>query len=191
MQSSYDGAEHHTAWKRGWVCIPILSFALMISLVLIGWPVSTASQIPLWMHIFYFIGRWIGPDQDQLSNTSGDNRMYRELGIFGLVFGFWWLIYAYLMFVIAKILGIAHPWYGAHGTWLTHSIFPGTVLRWIWFNIPIVTQIQLLGWIPSLDVVIPYCVGSFIPMCISDGIHIYIVDKIGVFDGKRHKRTSE
>lgn len=185
MKSNYDGAEHHAAWKRGWIIIPILSVSLMFSLMFIGWPVSTASQIPLWMHIFYFIGRYLGPDQDQLSSTSGDNRMYRELGIFGLLAGFWWTCYAYLMFMIARLGGFAHPWYGAHGTWLTHSIFPGTVIRWIWFNIPIVFVIWLIKWLPSTDVIIPYIIGSFLPMCISDGIHIYIVDKIGVFDGKR------
>ncbi len=191
MKNSYDGAIHHLWWRRGYIIIAVICGLLMMISSMVNafydGVLFSALQVCIWMHIFYMIGRWIGPDSDQLMMTSGDNRMVRELGIFGIVFGFWWTMYAYLMFAIAKLGGFAHPWYGAHRSWLTHSILPGTAIRLAWFNVPIfilfLAIYKVYEWHPGIQFVIPYCTGSAWAFIVADQIHL-LVDKIGDGYGK-------
>lgn len=127
--------------------------------------------------IQYRLTKYIDPDLDQVGRTKSETRMLDNFGpITGKLFQVYWTIYAGFMNTLATFFGIAHPWYGAHRTWLTHSIFPGTVIRMIWFDLPFVVIWYLFFDLPVVlvPVIISVLVAQFGALAIADYIHIWL-----------------
>jgi hypothetical protein len=161
--------ETHEKWRRvGFIGIVVLE---------VGGIIYWTSTFPQRNEIFlcmvsllfnYFLTRYISPDLDQLTMTSQEARMFKELSIFGLLGMMWWLGYAGIM---AILVGKG----SAHRSKLTHTIIPGTLIRMIWFNIPISLVLyfvhqkyQLLSY---SYLVAPYLIGQFISWSYADIIH--------------------
>lgn len=179
----YDGQIHFKWWKRGVFILPLLSIVWLIVVAATGYDTVDLWPYIIWANINYFITRYIDPDLDQLSFTSADNRMVRELWILGMMFAGYWTFYAFCLFVIAKLGGFAHPWMGAHRTFLSHSVPFGTIVRMLFFNAPIVVLIALIDrglGIKLLDtnfspqIVIPYISAQFVAFSVADTIHLKV-----------------
>lgn len=172
--TSYDGPTHYYWWRYGAITVMVVTLLVAVILVCSGL-IQHVWQVLVWVNINYFITRWIDPDLDQIGMTSADNRMVRELKIIGLVFAFYWTVYAFLIFAIVWMLGRAHPWYQGHRSFLSHS-YLGTFGRIIWFNIPVYKTLEIFSIMPYDWTVIQYLIGQVIAFVIADTIH-YLVDK--------------
>lgn len=179
----YDGQIHFKWLKRGFWLIPSLSIAWIFVVMTAGYLPDELYPYIIWAHFNYFITRYIDPDLDQLSMTSADNRMVREIWILGIAFAGYWTLYAFILFAIAKTFGFAHPWLGAHRTWLSHSVPIGTIGRILFFNFPLiclgvaaenVNHIVSLNWDYTMSFVIPYIASQFVVWCIADSIHLKV-----------------
>lgn len=141
---------------------------------------------------FYFT-KWIDPDLDQIGRTKSETRMLQSFGpVLGRIFHVYWTTYAGLMHIIATAIGIAHPLYGAHRTWLTHSLIPGTLIRWIWFNLP---AFSILGYYEqNLLLYMPYILigfaGQLLAFAFGDYIHIYLDNNYKEKNNDRIKRLT-
>lgn len=175
------GWVHYKYWKRGMYIIPPLSIIFLIGVVSAGFTWQEFLPYVLWTNFHYFMGRYIDPDLDVLSFTAADNRMIRELGPVGLALSAYWTVYAWLMFAIVKMFGRAHPKYGAHRSQLTHTFFPGTMIRIVFFNAPLYAMITGFEFLSSRMVMaslyapaIPYIVGQIIGLGLADTLHIHL-----------------
>lgn len=173
MNPSYDGQTHYHYWRYGFITVMVVTALVAVAARIFGFYTDDLWWTLNFINFNYFITRWIDPDLDQLSFTSADNRMIRELKIIGVIFAFYWTLYAFLLFVIIWSLRRAHPWYGAHRSYLSHSYF-GTFVRIVWFNLPLWKIIEYLPAIPMTHVY-QYLIGQVISFVIADTIH-YAVD---------------
>ena len=162
------GTVHYTYIKRA--TIPVIGFALGLFLVFPTW-------YDCWISlIFHFIVcRYIDPDLDAIGASDAEKRIRHELGICGaFIFG-WWSTYAALMdWILRK---------GSHRSWLTHSIVPGTIIRVIWFDLPMVFPylylVEEVAIFSAYRGVIPQeILGHFLAFCIGDTIHLYLDNMI-------------
>jgi hypothetical protein len=79
--------------------------------------------------LFYWIGNFLEPDSDLISLSSSDGAMLRLRQI-NIIIGFWGLLLAIWSMIYAWIIN-------KHRSFWSHSIFVSTVIRVIWWNIPI------------------------------------------------------
>lgn len=155
-----DGATHLRYLKAA--ALPIVGVYVVLEIVHPNWWPYLGSAV-----FWYWTTRYFDPDLDQISITSAEGRMMRELPFIGFFMTAWWTLYAGIMnLVLGK---------GAHRSWLTHSILPGTIFRAIWFWLPY----SILGYFllgkgvnifgPWLQ---PVLVGQLISWGLADLIHI-------------------
>lgn len=129
-----DGATHHEYWEKGLKPVAIacaIGFATGLFYAQ-GYP----AEFFFWFFVHYLSGRYIDPDLDQEGITSAEGRMGRELGFFGLLWKWWWMLYALLLGYAIKRLKIKGAIGGTHRTWLSHSVVPGTPIRMFFLDLP-------------------------------------------------------
>ena len=179
-----DGATHHEYWKKGLKPVAIvcaIGFATGLFYAQ-GYP----AEFFFWFFVHYLSGRYIDPDLDLEGVTSSEGRMSRELDFFGLLWRWWWMLYALLIGYAVKRLKLKGM-YGGHRSVLSHSLVPGTVIRMIFVNLPFQIVINLvntmlhkngLGMIQFaiLDLVIYYS-AQFLGLGMADIIHLNLDDK--------------
>ena len=104
---------------------------LLLASPLVG--LGLNGDLPWWIGILTYVGYYVGysylsryldPDSDQLSLTSSEGRLMRELGILGFLVVWWMLPYAYIM-----------KWFGGHRG-LAHVHILGTMTRVLWAFCP-------------------------------------------------------
>ncbi len=181
------GIVHHEYYKR------IIPLALILGIgetIIIGLFFYKYID-PIFYFCFYLLNYGLGyvidPDNDAYSITLSEGIILREtkkfhIGFFGACHVSYWFIYAYLIGLV-----------GGHRSPFSHSWGLGTVLRIIYFNIPLVVTLSLfcnfaiikLGWqmngfndiSNSLFLnwwVAPYLLSQFTAWFISDGMHLIL-----------------
>lgn len=178
-----DGQTHHHYWNK--IRRP-LTLACAIGFVsgLFYWNAYPA-EFFFWVFVHYMSGRYIDPDLDLEGVTASEGRMGRELDFFGLIWRWWWMLYALLLGYIIKRLNIPGAIGGTHRTWLSHSLVPGTIIRMIFANIPFFFMINLVSdFLPGsieiarLDLII-YYLAQFSGLGLADIIHLTLDKKHG------------
>jgi hypothetical protein len=170
-----DGATHFRYYQKA---IPPLVWIVTFFLVIALWAQSyfwwgVVGHWNLIMMQYVLIIRYVDPDLDQIGITSADGRMIREIPVFGYLFSGWWTIYAYAMNVLCAITGTSKGKLGAHRSLFTHTLFPGTIIRVIWFNIPvfaILMYIKIDLSVYGMDI-LSYISTQTIAMMLGDVIH--------------------
>lgn len=180
-----DGPEHYRHYKKGGKRIIFIWFILWIATMLNDnfylYMMQDCFFYAIWQ--YYVICRYIDPDLDQISLTSGDGRMLKEIPVLGYVFAAYWTLYSAFMNIVAIVTRTGKGHLGAHQTFWTHSRF-GTLIRIIWFNIPVSEiyvywNMYFAGTTYAVNsyMVVVYLLSQLIAFSRADGIH-YKLDKI-------------
>lgn len=138
-----DGVTHHEYWKKGLVPVGI-ACAIGFATGFFYWN-GYPAMFFLWTFLSYLSGRYVDPDLDQEGITSAEGRMGRELGFFGLLWKWWWMLYALLLGYAIKRLKIRGAIGGTHRTILSHSIVPGTPIRMFFLDFPFYLMIYFVN----------------------------------------------
>ena len=123
----------------------------------------------------------ISPDLDLISISGQDGRALSYikknplLGIFGLFFALWSMVYSWCMIPL-----------GGHRNMWSHGLIIGTIGRMIWFNLPL----TIIGYMVSYNLIgiksdfyynlwmdywlLPYLAAQFLAWNFSDAIHILL-----------------
>lgn len=187
-----DGATHFRYYK---FMIPFAVFLGIVESWIIGLYFYQYLN-PILFFIFYcfnyFLGSFIDPDNDIGNLTSADHRVLRFtkrinpiIGLFGACHISYWFIYSYLV-------GLT----GGHRSWSSHSWILSTILRVIYFNIPLFVFLNLicnfgiLNWNWEINGIIdiikylyldfwaiPYLLSQYLSWQISDGTHLLLDTK--------------
>ena len=173
MPSGIIHEEYRTAFSP--VVFATTTVITIVATIIVKNPVPFIAGMSLLIH--YGLTKYIGPDLDQMGRTKSETYLLEDFGpVIGKIIMLWWTLYAVLMHLIAITFGFAHPRYGAHRTWLTHKVFPGTFIRMIWFNLPIIVFWYLffdypVAWTVYIISILLGQAGAFI---IGDYIHIWL-----------------
>lgn len=178
-----DGATHHEYWNKYLTPVGI-ACAIGFATGFFYWNGYPAEYF-FWVFVSYLSGRYVDPDLDIEGVTASEGRMSRELDLFGLLWRWWWMLYALLLSYIVKRLKIKGGVGGAHRTWLSHTIVPGTIIRMIFVNLPFFFMINLVsGTLPGtievarLDL-ITYYLAQFTGLGLADYFHLNLDEKHG------------
>jgi len=151
------------------ITIPLAIFVACFSVVWIG-----LLQIAIGMIIGSFSGFAVTPDADHLAMTREEYRAMKRWGLFGVLLVAYMTPYAYLI---------------PHRSKLSHTIFPGTLIRMAYMSIiPTLLIIVSMKWL-NIDT-FPYWlyIGLFFGWAAQDSLH-YIRDGIGPFGTDRKRRV--
>jgi len=161
------GNVHRAVWKANIPRVITLTLGVIVIFHRFWWSYWFAGVLLL----SYLSGKYIEPDLDQPALTVSDSSMKRDFPIVGYLMVLWWTIYAYVVFALALITGKTNGYLGGHRTWASHSIFPGTVLRQIWLDIPIMVPFWIFNWDVNQSI-IPIVLGQFAGLAINDLLHL-------------------
>lgn len=183
-----DGATHAKYHTLGF--IPLVASttaaAIVSSLFLMNkgdwWVIAYILELWFWVLFWYYAGRYIDPDWDQVTMTKAEGNFTRELGLLGAFMYGYSSFYAALMNYFARKLGIKGGIAGAHRTWLTHSPI-GTLIRMGFINAPLVyayniakipfAYFDLTLMLASTDIAV-FLLAQLVGLGIADGIHVIL-----------------
>ena len=136
------GQVHHSWWRHDLPYVVVLGVVLFV----VGlFKSSYISEFAVWMVVWYWTGRYIDPDLDLTGVTMAEGRLLRELGLLGVFLFAATSFYAALIGWIIKKFKVKGAIGGSHRTWLTHSIFPGTVIRVAMVDMPIYMSVNIVN----------------------------------------------
>ncbi len=170
-----DGVQHEIALRKyGWPQIIVIA---------IVWGYFSKDILyPLFILYNFVFCEFLDPDADQISLTKAEgdtlrtSKQYR-MGLVGAIWVAYGIIYAYFS-------GL----FGGHRSRFSHSIFPGTVTRMMWANIPVFYMVYNIGVLtlpPHYNIqetflalymdtwLLPYLSTQFVAWAIGDGIHLW------------------
>jgi uncharacterized metal-binding protein len=124
-RSSFDGYLHDRDGR--WVIralSPLCLIALIVCLVAIPFfPVLVYFlHLPIGLWLGLLGGYWVTPDADHMGTTHEEYRAMRKLGFLGSLLVAWMIPYAYTF---------------SHRSRKSHSIWPGTPIRFLWATLPL------------------------------------------------------
>ena len=155
---SPSGVEHFKYWKSAWFLPIVIAIVNLIPAILTARTWEYAA-ISLGICFGYGLGYFIDPDLDLVGTTSAEGRMLK-IPILGWFLVAYWTIY-----------GAAFRKH--HRSFWTHSYIVSTAIRFIY----------LFWWavfVPSMSILIGFgLIGTFVGLCISDGIHVWADNKFG------------
>ena len=137
------GIEHCKAHNKLW--IPSIITGIVESIILQYFFKNYNEWFIVIFILFYLLcysiaEHYISPDLDLLSISGQDGRALTKiknnviLGIVGLLFAMWSMVYSWIM-----------QFFGGHRG-LSHTFILGTLTRMIWFNTPIFFILWFLKW---------------------------------------------
>lgn len=186
-----DGATHHKVLMQHrttvlYTCFGMELLVFSLALKLGNWFfASFVSQIYWWTVVHYFwASLYIDPDLDQLGVTQADGRQMR-LGVIGYFFFAYWTFYAAMMAMICHVFKIKGSFGSAHRSKLTHSVFPGTFIRVMFLDVPILFIVALVNAYVTIPLyfwlfnAVPLVVGQLIGLGVADYIHIWLDEHNG------------
>lgn len=112
------GQEHAEYHKAGWFVVIPASFVLFFAGLYLYYIEYTIASI-LGLNAWYAMGLLIDPDLDHKNTTAAEYRAKR-LGLIGYAWSAHWLYYEWMC-------GL----FGGHRKEFSHSVYPGTVVRYI------------------------------------------------------------
>lgn len=145
------GAVHYNIYRRNY---PIV---VAVSAVFLYFYLPFGAGIILG---YFLLGRYLDPDLDQISVTSADGRMMRELKIFGVLLSAYYMVYAYTMRM-----------FGGHRSFITHAPILSTVIRLAWLLVIPAAIAFYFGYKPDI-IVLQLLAGVFWGLAYADLIHI-------------------
>jgi len=192
------GQVHIKAWRKV-KFVPPVFFTLGIGLLMMS-----AQWYEVWIRLgilyislnyHWILCRYIDPDLDQLGVTAAEGRMIRELRWVGFFFSAYWTLYAYAINLLDSSIK-KEPKLSAHRSWLTHTLFPGTVLRQLWYIMGCAIVMRLVYEVVPYYIHWTYVLYGFMgtwSFFIGDGIHIELdglplIRRIEHGTNKRRKR---
>ena len=177
------GKIHHEYHQKFLPAVAVGSATLFVVGIIVS---SYISEMAVWMFFWYWSGRYIDPDWDLLGVTEAEGRMLRELGYLGVMFIPVTAFYAANIGYFTKKLGIKGAIGGTHGTWLTHKVIPGTLIRqsiiclvilFVVNSVNAILEQTFGGWLEfATKDLIAFLIGQFLGLAVSDTIHI-LLDK--------------
>jgi hypothetical protein len=173
-----DGVTHYRWYKLIFIPIAIptgVGLFLVLHLMYSKWDINPYIFFLFYL-LNYFMARFIDPDLDQIGLTNAEGRMISKKG--GFVLSFVGALNASYWFMYAWGIG----WVGGHRSFFSHGWIIGTLIRMVYFNIPVGI---LLDWIIkrfTISVtwnglwvwVAPYFVGQFCAWFLTDGTHLFL-----------------
>lgn len=166
---SFDGYLHERDGKR--VLRVVLPLSVIIALVTIVW--RDAWQVAIGLYLGALCGYAITPDADHTAMTREEYRAMRKWKVFGAVLVGYMTPYAYLV---------------PHRSRLSHSIFPGTLLRILYVTWWLLGIILFLRFRFDLKILgIPFFASFCFGWSLQDIFH-YHRDDLG-FLGMRRRRV--
>ena len=172
------GKVHRVVWKANIPRVILLTLGVIAIFYRFWWTYWFAGIL----FLSYLSAKYIEPDLDQPALTTSDSSMIRDFPLVGYLFAIWWTGYAYLIFVFAVVTRTTNGYLGGHRTRTSHSIIPGTVLRQLWADIPIIALFWVFNWNVNPSI-IPIVLGQFAGLAINDFLHLKY-DRKGIDYGK-------
>jgi len=176
-----DGKTHHKYYKSvGWPIVIVLSlfvlgWTLVVDRANAGWYLEFA----FWLYPHYLSAAVCEPDLDLLGVSSSDGVMLRKLGCVGVPIFAYWAFYAAMIRYLSKTFGFGGI-FGGHRSKLSHSLFPGTVIRMAFVDFPFFAGYWLFSRfavrtfsVSFWDITI-FLLAQFAALGVSDSIHIWL-----------------
>jgi uncharacterized metal-binding protein len=165
------GEHHYIAWKFVWIFVIPISILSGIGIYYWESNVYYGIIFTAFILIGFFLGRWISPDWDQISTTSDEARMVKEIPVLGIV-----------LYAFSSVYGAIFR--SMHRSWITH--FPGlsTILRLL-FLFWWVIALYVIGIIEYQDWQWYLYMGVFCGLTISDLLHTFLDVLSSLFKNKK------
>jgi len=180
------GPVHHKYYKNvGWpiviaLSLLVLGWALVIDRVNAGWYL----EFVFWLYPHYLSAMIVECDLDLLGVSSSDGKMLRKLGCLGVPVFAYWAFYAAMIRYLSKTFGFGGI-FGGHRSKLSHSLFPGTMIRMAFVDFPIYVFFWLFNKFvvrtPDFSVadILVFLFAQFVSLGVSDYIHIWLDNHYG------------
>jgi len=219
-----DGKTHEVYLRKLWPVILLLSIVIGL--------IGRNLLYTVFLILNFSICDILDPDADQLGLTKSEGDALRtakrlRIGFIGALWIAWWFLYAYIIGVygrkkeeipwkfkggVARIVIFIYRntvgLFRGHRSPASHSLVLGTIIRMIWFNIPLFVLFVFLEyyglrhwwkndypyfmsavhWNLSMNMwLIPYIVTQFISWTIGDAVHLWADDMLNVPERWRFK----